>query len=594
MGGICSSTGFSNHKFNSSSSSFNQQQQQQHADFDFISSKTPTPMDYHSGELGIPSARFTSTSPLSNYNKVPAGSRASIILGLGSRAVVEVFDTLGSSMSNLNPNSGFISGITSRGDHKISILAFEVANTIVKGANLLHSLSTQNIHFLRHQIFSSIGVQLLVSTDMDEFIKIAAADKREEFDVFSREVVRFGDKCKDPQWHNLGRYFSKLDSDSTTHNEFKQEAQKTLQQLTTFAQLTAELYHELHALDRYEQDYRRKLDEVESLHLPRRGESLMILRSELKHQRKLVRDLKKKSLWSKNLEEVMEKLVDVLCFIHQEIVEAFGKNDTTIAGKNSDWSAQRLGVSGLALHYANIINQIDNIVSRPTSLPPNLRDTLYHGLPAGVKVALRSGLLVFNSQKQELTVEYIKGEMEKTLQWLVPIAANTIKAHQGFGWVGEWANSGHEYNNNKTTLGGGLIRLQTLYHAERDKTDSYVLQLVIWLHHLITQVRQRDYGSMMKPTPPRLLDNSKRSDSRLSQVERAMLEDVSSSSRKLNPGISKSQEFSTVKKNKKTKGGSLGFRSRSSGSSPLRSIGGGGQENSSNLLDVMDGLHTTP
>lgn len=32
-----------------------------------------------------------------------------------------------------------------------------------------------------------------------------------------------------------------------------------------------ELYHELNALDRFEQDYRRKLEEVEALHLPRKG-----------------------------------------------------------------------------------------------------------------------------------------------------------------------------------------------------------------------------------------------------------------------------------------------------------------------------------
>lgn len=36
------------------------------------------------------------------------------------------------------------------------------------------------------------------------------------------------------------------------------------------------------------------------------GESLTILQSELKHQRKLVRSLKKKSLWSRNLEEVYD------------------------------------------------------------------------------------------------------------------------------------------------------------------------------------------------------------------------------------------------------------------------------------------------
>lgn len=36
-----------------------------------------------------------------------------------------------------------------------------------------------------------------------------------------------------------------------------------------------------------------------------------------------------------------------------------------LADKEPGRGPQRLGVSGLALHYANIINQIDNIVSKP-------------------------------------------------------------------------------------------------------------------------------------------------------------------------------------------------------------------------------------
>lgn len=32
---------------------------------------------------------------------------------------------------------------------------------------------------------------------------------REELKIFSGEVVRFGNRCKDPQWHNLNRYFEK-------------------------------------------------------------------------------------------------------------------------------------------------------------------------------------------------------------------------------------------------------------------------------------------------------------------------------------------------------------------------------------------------
>lgn len=94
-------------------------------------------------------------------------------VGLGK--AVEVLDTLGSSMTNLNLNSGFVSG---GAGNKISILAFEVANTIVKGSNLMQSLSKRNIRLLKETVLPSEGVQHLVSHDMDELLQIAAADKR--------------------------------------------------------------------------------------------------------------------------------------------------------------------------------------------------------------------------------------------------------------------------------------------------------------------------------------------------------------------------------------------------------------------------------
>lgn len=80
-------------------------------------------------------------------------------------------------MSNLNAGSGFVTGLASRGN-RISILAFEVANTIAKGANLLQSLSEENIQFLKKDVLHSEGVQKLVSTNMKELLSIAAADKK--------------------------------------------------------------------------------------------------------------------------------------------------------------------------------------------------------------------------------------------------------------------------------------------------------------------------------------------------------------------------------------------------------------------------------
>ncbi|KAI3985983.1 hypothetical protein MKX01_039065 [Papaver californicum] len=530
-------------------------------------------------------------------------SQMSSSLGKAGNVGLEVLDTLGSSMSNLNASSGFAYGIAHRGN-KISILAFEVANTIVKGANLLQSLSEENVQFVKESVLHSEGVHRLVSTDMEELLRLAASDKREEFNIFSREVIRFGDLCKDPQWHQLGRYFQNLDTNFAAHRQHRDEAEQTMQALMILAQHTSELYHELSPLDRLEQDYQRKLEELESLKLSKRGQSVMILRGELKQQRKHVKNLKRKSLWSKNLAVVVEKLVDIVTFIHQESVEAFSSNyvttgSTTIANEEQIHKPQRLGASGLALHYANIINQIDCIVSRPNFLPPNVRDTLYNGLPTGVKTALRSRIQSYNG-KEVLTVPQMKAEMTKILNWLFPVATNTTKAHQGFGWVGEWANTGNEFNK-KTSGQNSLMRIQTLYHAEKERTDTYILELVTWLHRMIIQIRNRDNGSNKPLAPVRslsqkavvLLVETREDPPRKNQTNlvlqlspeiQDMLADVSF--RRLNPGISKSQEFRSRSKRRTTNRLRI---SKSSGSSPTREF----NETKTNNLDVIDGLETS-
>ncbi|XP_071703022.1 protein PSK SIMULATOR 2-like [Rutidosis leptorrhynchoides] len=545
---------------------------------------------YDSGELFFSISRELKPSTPARVSKTP---HVSTFLGKAGSVGLEVLDTLGSSMSNLNSRSGFVSNTALRGN-KVSILAFEVANTIVKGSNLMQSLSDESIQILKKEILHSQGVQLLVSTDMKELLRLAASDKREEFEIFSKEVVRFGDMCKDPQWHHLDRFFARLDLDPITNKQLREDAENTMQELADLAQHTSELYHEYHALDRFEQDFRRKLEEVESLHLPRKGESIVILQSELKHQRKLVRNLKKKSLWSKSLEEVVEKLVDVVTFIHQAISEAFEENAniSTNNGKDAGKKTERLGGAGLALHYANLITQMDNIASRPTSLPSNMRDTLYNGLPASVKAGLRSRLQALDS-KEAMTMPQLKAEMEKTLHWLVPVATDTTKAHQGFGWVGEWANTGNEFGK-KTAGSNNIIRLQTLYHADKRKMDLYILDLIILLHRLISLVRYRDNVPKYTPTrsPPTsngltLHPKGKAQQVKISPEDKNLLEEVTRR-RLMVPGVSKSQEFVMVKKKKRAE---VFASSRSMGSSPRRDMKYA--NNSANMLDVLDGINTT-
>ncbi|KAG2614243.1 protein PSK SIMULATOR 2-like isoform X2 [Panicum virgatum] len=555
------------------------------------------PGDFDSGELAIPPPK-----PHPSHKASETGTflgRASIA---GLEKAVEVLDTLGSSMTSLNHGSGFLSGGTNRGN-KVCILAFEVANTIAKASSLWRSFSDESIKELKEEILHSDGVRILVSSNSSELLQIASVDKREELAIFSREVIRFGNLCKDPIWHNLGRYFDKyapekLTTDNTPQDHSRENMDAPVQNLINLAQNTSELYHELHALDRFEQDFKRKFHEEESVPAARR-ESIMILHSELKRQRKIVKNLKKKSLWSKTLEEVVEKLVDIVIFLHKQIRDSFNEDGTNFDSEHTQ--NKRLGSCGLALHYANIINQIENIVSRPLSLPPSSRDNLYHGLPKTVKSALRSRLQSYNSE-DERTVAQIKAEMQKTLRWLLPIAENTLRAHQGFGWVGEWANVGSDMSK-KSDSQNSIARIQTLHHADKAKTEQYILELVVLLHHLVVQVKNRGYGS--KSTKHERSRSNKGLDlqpetrhttspvnngialSPLSDCERAALEHLSF--KRTSYGRSQSCE---PPPDRGTKAHRSWDSCRSQGSSPAREFGRnpGLDRDTARDLDVIDGL----
>ncbi|KAJ4883185.1 hypothetical protein Rs2_33278 [Raphanus sativus] len=478
------------------------------------------------------SARSTQTA----VSKV---TEASVLIGkAGLGKAKDVLDTLGSSMTDLSSGGGFASGVATKGE-ELGILAFEVANTIVKSSNLIESLSEENITHLRGTVLYSQGVQNLVSNDFDELLSLVAADKRQELQVFLVEVVRFGNRSKDFQWHNLQRYFDRISKELTPQRQLNEDAVLVVQQLMVLVQYTAELYQELQVLDRLQKDYEQKRREEENSASTSKGEGLAILKTELKSQKKVVKSLKKKSLWSRGFEEVMEKLVDIVHFLLLEIHNIFGGADDKPLKKGGADSDKKMGPAGLALHYANVIVQIDTLVSRSSSITSNARDSLYQSLPPDIKLALRSKFKSFKVDK-ELSVTQIKDEMERTLHWLVPIAANTTKAHHGFGWVGEWGSSGTDFTSKPS--GGDTLRIETLYHASKEKTENYILGQIIWLQHLVTKAkRDAPRLSSIKSTNQQLISSEPLGVPLVTAEEQKMLQDVIK--RKRTPCVSKSHDF---------------------------------------------------
>ncbi|XP_015692355.1 protein PSK SIMULATOR 1-like isoform X2 [Oryza brachyantha] len=432
-------------------------------------SESTTERPGNNGSSRVPRLRVLGTAGMAGFGKA-----------------VDILDTIGCLVTtSLSTDGGFISRVKTKGC-PISILAFEVANTILKGATIMQSLSEDTVTYFKQVVLPSEGVQNLISSDMGVLMRIVANDKREELKIFSQEIIRYGNRCKDPQWHNLDRYFVKLESENQPQKQLKETAIAEMQKLMDLVHRTTDLYHELHALDRFEQDYRCKLmgkgssDRFEKDNLP--GENIQIVRIELKSQRNYVKSLKKRSLWSKTLEEIVEKLVDIVHYLHFEINASFGSSDGGELSSESTEDCQRLGPAGLALHYANIIIQIYSVVSRSGYIPPNTRDALYQGLPPRVRSALPNRLRT-SSVPQELNIDQIRATMDKTLKWLVPMAINTTCA-RGFLRFSEWAKSGTERIGRRP---GQPDVIETLYHADKAKTDAYILDLVVWLHHLVSQ-----------------------------------------------------------------------------------------------------------
>lgn len=142
-----------------------------------------------------------------------------------------------------------------------------------------------------------------------------------------------------------------------------------------------------------------------------------------------------------------------------------------------------------------------------------------------------------------------------------------------------------------------LIRLQTLYYAEKHKIDFYIIELLTQIHYLVTFVRYRH--NTMKPMPkrtsPRRLDFqsnmlqfisldsiNKPLGSKLSQEDKRLLEEVTM--RRRSPGVSKSEDLAVTKK----RSAKVWHHSNSVGSSPVTREGLEHQR--SNVLDIIDGL----
>ncbi|KAI3743494.1 hypothetical protein L1987_61204 [Smallanthus sonchifolius] len=155
--------------------------------------------------------------------------------------------------------------------------------------------------------------------------------------------------------------------------------------------------------------------------------------------------------------------VNILFFPHKELSKG-----------SQNGLKPTLGEAALALHYANVIIFIERLAISPHFISPVSREDLYHMLTTNIKNSLKEKLSFEfkNDYNRDLASDW-SSSIQKTLEWLVPLAQNMIKWH-----------SERNFEKQVMDSGGNVLLVNTLHYADQEKSEEAITDLVLGLHYI--------------------------------------------------------------------------------------------------------------
>lgn len=154
-----------------------------------------------------------------------------------------------------------------------------------------------------------------------------------------------------------------------------------------------------------------------------------------------------------------------------------------------------LGAAALSLHYANLIIVIEKMIRSPQLVGVDARDDLYSMLPNSIRSSLRGRLkgVGFSASDPILAGEW-RDALQKILGWLSPLAHNMIK------WQSErsFEQQSWNINVNNTKTNGVALLLQTLYFANREKTEAAITELLVGLNYIWRFEREMNAKALLE------------------------------------------------------------------------------------------------
>lgn len=407
----------------------------------------------------------------------------------------------------------------------VGVLAFEIAALMSKLLHLWQSLSDKNIIRVRNDSISLEGVRKIVSNDEAFLLGLACAEMVENLRHVAKAVGRISGRCHDSNLRSFERLFGEFaNSGYDTHGWVLswKEVEGKNRKIDRYVTNTANLYREMDELSVMENGLRKLLqsnDHDASI----KEQKVIDLQQKIFWQRQEVKYLKERSLWNRSFDSVTSILVRSIFTIMARIKLVFGighgypsslprslsasatvhpsenpnscnfvsgplksprteqqkdHHNHTFFDQNSNLlkpPPTTLGSAALALHYANLIIVIEKMIKSPQLVGVDARDDVYGMLPDSIRSSLRARLkgVGFSASDPVLAGEW-RDALGRILGWLSPLAHNMIK----------WQSERSFEQQNLVEKTNNVLLLQTLYFANKEKTEAAITELLVGLNYI--------------------------------------------------------------------------------------------------------------
>ncbi|KAJ9536882.1 hypothetical protein OSB04_029615 [Centaurea solstitialis] len=143
-----------------------------------------------------------------------------------------------------------------------------------------------------------------------------------------------------------------------------------------------------------------------------------------------------------------------------------------------------VGGSALALHYANVVIVIEKLLHYPHLVGEEARDDLYQMLPTSLRLGLKKSLKSYGKDLAIFDAPLAhdwKDRLDGILAWLAPLAHNMI----------HWQNE-RNFEQHHIVSRTNVLLLQTLYFADRAKTEAAICELLVGLNYICRYEHQQN------------------------------------------------------------------------------------------------------